>query len=145
MIQIARLLAKRLRAVFRKCVSKTSHCPPMLHLIAGKDGLRIRLNELDVAAEYHATSDIHSPEELILPLTALQDFENSKPEPVQLEKLDGNRVQATWTDRGVPQVKVYDGKAAKDLPQFPSLPAMTPVDRRLLQASANTAGGGRKP
>lgn len=139
MIQISRLLARRLRAVFRKCTSRVnSHrFSPMLHFQASKDGLRIRMHDQDIAAEYHADSDIFSPEELVLPMTALADFESGKPEPVQLNKLDANRVQASWVDRSVPQLMTYDGKELKDLPPHPALPAMTPIVDRFLQALAD--------
>ena len=86
MFQISRLLTRRLRAVFRRCSPRSTaySLTPMLHFIAGKDGLRIRLYGHDVVAEYHAASDSHSPEELVLFLTALADFESTKSEPVRL-------------------------------------------------------------
>jgi hypothetical protein len=96
MIEISRSLGRQLRAVFRRIARRgTTIGQPMAILRAGRDGLDIRLPGWDFAAVYHQPGQF-APEQIILPLSALDDFAGKGQEPVTLHPAGPGHIQARW-------------------------------------------------
>ena len=76
MLQIARALARKLRAVLRKSLpagSARGQRPPLV-LQATRDGLRVRCQHSEVAVEYHLAGS-YPAASMILPGEVLDDIE----------------------------------------------------------------------
>ena len=103
MIAITRALAQQLRAVLRKSVfartPKGLRPPVVLH--AGRDGLRVRAHNHDMAVEYHRPGS-HAADVLALPAEAMEDFAGRSDAEVILEGTGPDVVRARWDDSGVP-------------------------------------------
>jgi hypothetical protein len=121
LIPISRSLARQLRAVFRRLAGRSAPIHPVLSLHAGKDGIRIRLHNADIAAEFHQAGS-YAEEVLTLPLAALANFEGRTDALVELETARPGVTLARWQDSGVPQVKGYDSQELDSLAKFPGLP-----------------------
>lgn len=139
MIQMPRSLARLLRAVFRKLVKKpTGTERPLVAIRADRTGLRVRLHNTDVLAEFEQAGS-YSPETVAVPFDALADFDGKGNGTVILADAGPGSVEARWDDGGVPQVREYDTTGSTELPRFPSAPAdLTPCPG-LLQALANAS------
>jgi hypothetical protein len=124
MIEIPRSLARRLRAVFRRCArqAKLAH-PPAVLFQTSREGLWARLPGPDVAVAYHQPGGHAAAAELAVPLIALDDFAGRGDEPVVLEDGGDGRVQARGGDAGVPQQRSYEVTDRDKLPAFPAAPA----------------------
>ncbi len=122
MITITRSLARTLRAVLRRAGIKALRgSGPRVLFHAGADGLRIKAMSQQAAIEYHLAG-VFPTEQLSAPLEFLEACEGSKPEPVMLEARGKGQVAVNWSDRGIPQLLVYDAdRDAKKL-AFPELP-----------------------
>jgi hypothetical protein len=140
-IQITRLLAKRLRAVPRRSVLTGPNKHGRLLLAAGRDGLHLSCVTDAVAVACHQPGAL--PEDrLVVPVQVLADCEGGRDERVVLERGGNNGVQALWHDGGVPQRKVYalNDAAAAEFPVLrsrwlPQDPALLPA----LHAASMTA------
>ena len=134
MIQIARSLVRELRAILRRCVSRSPFPRPMVHFHGDADGLRVQFPYQDVAIEYHQPGAM-APDILILPLEAFAAFEGKNGDPVTLETGGANKVVARWTDKGVPQVVEYEADDRGKLLKFPEPPEQfSKSDPKLLLA-----------
>src|ERR1019366_1729198 len=136
MIQIARALARQLRAVLRKAapVESARNYRPSLAFHAGPEGLQIRCHHADVAVEWHLPGP-RLNDALVLPHGALDDLEARQDSPVTLTATDANVVQARWEDGGVPQVRDYQTVSVDRLPPFPAEPKrFAALDKSVLQA-----------
>ena len=121
MTTITRRLASQVRAVCRRAFGSTRTFGPAVCFLSSPSGLHVRAKSADVAVEYRGEGG-GGEDRLWLPLQALADFEGKKDEPVQLEAPDKGRVTAQWSDRGVPQLVLYDAADPVDAAQFPSIP-----------------------
>src|SRR5262245_37236097 len=115
MITIPPAVRRTCRPVFKKMApGRPAHGPPV-EVVAGPDGLRVRLATADAAAEFHSPGT-HPPAELALPLDAFLSFDGKR--PVTL-KLAGGRVTADWDEAGSPKSRTFDASARR--PEFPDL------------------------
>ncbi len=124
MITISRLLARQLRAVFRRAgIGKAYGGYRQRALFLADQGtLRIRGLSCNAAVEYQAAHQ-GGPVEALLPLDLLAACEGSRPDPVQLDFGTDEKVTASWTDKRVPVVRDFATSAPDDtLPPFPPLP-----------------------
>src|SRR5207247_1689150 len=94
---------------------------PAVELVAGADGLRVRVAHHEVAAEYRQT-DPRPAATLRLPLDVLNAFAGRGEETVTLEAAGQDKVLARWSDGGVPQVVEYEAPDTASQPTFPALP-----------------------
>src|SRR5271163_4949200 len=123
MIQISRLLARQVRAIFRKLTSRATAGTAKVSFVANDTGLRIRLNWADILAEFRYGGEFSS-EEIIVPFSALADWEARSVDLITLESTSSG-VQASWEVSGIPQVKTYEASDPSKLPAFPLMPEMT--------------------
>jgi hypothetical protein len=106
MIQIARSLARTLRATFRKVGDVRSRAKPAFVCFRADDsGLRIQAQAGAIGAEHRIVGS-HAPESFVLPFAALADFEGAANKPVSFT-VEANGVRAEWCDGGIPQRRVY--------------------------------------
>jgi hypothetical protein len=137
MISISRSLARQIRSVFRR-LSRRSASPfrPIVSFEAGRDGLRIRSYNAEVAGEVHVPSEF-PPETLAFSLDALTDFEGRGEGVVSLERRE-SRAAARWDDEGIPRLMEYDLQDPAGLPAFPQYPAQLSTNEPgLLKALAD--------
>jgi len=139
MIQISRMLARQLRSVFRKLASREKTAFAKVSLLTGPDGLRVRLHQTDILAEYHQAGEF-SAAQIIIPLQAFADFEGRSDTAVTLETVDASNARAQWEDAGVPQVTAYRAQDQTKLPAFPAAPAsMLPIEPAILNVLAEAS------
>ncbi len=118
MITITRLLARQVRAIFKRTLNVTARRPaPVVCFRTGPEGLHIRATWSGAAAEYHIEGDL-PPEEITIPLDVLAQCEGRREDEVTLERHD-NQVTVRWTDDGVPQLVQCDWLEAGAFPAFP--------------------------
>src|SRR5262249_61347485 len=111
--------------------------PPPVRLLAGPDGLRLRLAGPEAAAEYHHPGA--APEaDLAVPWQLLADCEGADSSPVTVRPLPGGRVEARWEPAGVPQAREYDAVQAAP-PPFPAWPAQAATNGPGLLAALGQA------
>jgi hypothetical protein len=142
MIEISRALVRHVRAVLRKSTppgAGRGHRPPVL-LQAGRDGLRLRCQQPDVAIEYRLPA-VLAPEAITLPGEALEDFEGRKEQDlISLERTGADAVLARWEDGGVPQAREYAAPDPERLAPFPEEPRrLSPIDAGVLKALDDAA------
>src|SRR5262245_21670808 len=115
MITIPPAALRACRPVFRKLTpGRSAHGPPV-EVMAGPDGLRVRLATAEVTAEFTLPGG-HPAGGLVLPLDAFLSFDGSN--PVTLKAVRG-RVTATWGEAGTPKARTFDAPPRK--PAFPDL------------------------
>ena len=125
MITITRLLARRLRAVFRRALKTPSKgFAPAITFRTGPDGLRVGARSGSLALEYHAPGD-DPPEEISVPWEFLADCEARGQDPVQLEAVGDGRVVARWREGDIPQMVRYDPVDPKNAAAVP--PGASPL------------------
>lgn len=135
MIQISRLLARQLRAVFRRLATRAPGVAPAVSFQADAAGLRVRLQRTPIAAEYRRTGAFGSGT-VHVPIESLADCAGRDEGSVLLEATDLTRVSASWLDHGLPQVKHYP-YAGEPL-EFPVCPdALAAATPGLLSALAD--------
>lgn len=141
MIQIPRSQMHQLRTIFRKLVKKPSSTkPPFVSFQTDRNGLRVRLHNIEVLAEFQQPGTF-SPETISVPFESLSNLDGRGNGMVTLENTGPGTVQARWEEGGVPQVQDMDVKDAQDLAKFPSAPStLTPVASGLLKALADASG-----
>jgi hypothetical protein len=113
-------MAQRQNDLIRRCLGKKL-CQPDLPVVlqSGADGLRIRAWSDQAAIEFHSPEAV-DPDQIIVPLEALKACAGLRPEPVTIERTDGNQVIFRWNDRGIPQVASFDVPEIKG--EFPASP-----------------------
>jgi hypothetical protein len=144
-IQITRSLARQIRAVLRKSAplgSPRNHRPSLV-LHAGQDGLRVQSAHPEVALEFHLPSQ-RPTEALVLPSSALDDFEGRLDTVVELTLKNAGTVQARWEEGSAPQCRDYAAISLDKLPSFPGEPKkFVSLDASFLKAlddAVQTAG-----
>jgi hypothetical protein len=138
MIQFSRLLARQVRAVFRKLVSRATAGQAKVSMQADAAGLRVRLHHAEIAAEFVSAGEFGS-DEIVVSLQALADCEARSLDLVTLAKSAAG-VQASWEVVGVPQIRSYAAEDVASLPAFPSMPnSMTACDAGILKILADAA------
>jgi hypothetical protein len=145
LLTITRLLARQLRAVFRRAGIGRAYggYGQRALLLADQDTLRIRGTSGSAAVEYQAAHQ-GGPIEALLPLDLLVACEGSKPDPVQLDFSVSGKVSASWTDKQVPLVLEFDVDAPTDeTPPFPFRPSSFATNepdlwKALREAAAST-------
>jgi hypothetical protein len=120
MVVLPRSVARCCRAVFRRLpVGRGPRGRPLtVGLIAGPEGLRLRVATEDAAAEYLHPSP-GGEARLTVPLDALADCEGASGEAV-LKPLGDTCVEVTWLKAGKTQTRQYTGAAG--VPDFPPWP-----------------------
>ena len=121
MISIARSLARRLRAVFRRAGLHKVNDGGRVLFAAGTEGLIVQAASPEVMIEYREAGSF-APESLVVPLQLLEDCEGPKDDPVTLEASGKSKVTAAWTDGRIPQLVSVDAGKAADVPVFPAMP-----------------------
>jgi hypothetical protein len=124
LITITRLLARQLRAVFRRAGIGKVHGGYGQRALFLANGYTLRVRGLshNAAVEYQAAHQGDAVEALV-PLDLLTDCEGSRPDPVQLDFSVADKVTASWTDKRVPVLLDFATSAPDDaLPPFPPLP-----------------------
>ena len=133
MVTITRRLAQQFRAVLRRASGQV-RVGPAIGFIADREGLTVKSMSGDVAVELRVPG-ARAAETVWLPLSALDDFEGKKDDPVELTASDRKQVTAQWRDGNVPQVVSYDSVKPPDADKFPVLPTdFTTNSPGLLQA-----------
>jgi hypothetical protein len=94
LITITRLLARRLRAVFRRALGSAGTTGPSLSFTAGPEGLSVRAKAYDAAIQYHHPGELPA-EQLTAPWELLAQCEGRKEEPVTLESDANGHVTAS--------------------------------------------------
>jgi hypothetical protein len=91
-IEISRSLARHVWTVIRRCFRKPygSH-PPAVELLAGSEGLRVRVAHHEVATEYRQP-DPRPTDTLRLPMEALGALSGRGEDAVTLEAAGPNKV-----------------------------------------------------
>ncbi|NLF73224.1 MAG: hypothetical protein GX575_29660 [Candidatus Anammoximicrobium sp.] len=121
---ISRLLARQLRAVFRRAgIGKAcgGYGPRALFLADGNT-LRVRGMCHHAAVEYQLEQRTE-PVQALAPLELLDASEGGRADPVQLDFTTTDKVTASWVDKQVPVVLEFATSAPDDtLPACPSLP-----------------------
>lgn len=126
MISIPRCLARDLRAVFRRISPGRAGPHPVVELLAGRDGLRVRGLTDEVAAEYRQPGPL-TEARVAVPLDALADCAGRDDSPVTFRAATGGKVEVRWAQGGVPQYREYDGPAnVLELPSPPDTFADNP-------------------
>ena len=143
MIEITRSLARQLKNVFRKLVPRSVPARPQVSFQTGKEGLCVRLHRAETLARFQQAGEF-SPEEVIVPLDALGNFEGRGEAVVRLETTGPGAVCASWDHGGVPRLVNYQTESPANLSPYPALPkevaAMTPGFLKVLaEASLSVA------
>jgi hypothetical protein len=110
MIVISRDLARRFRAVAKKCVSgrpRGPAAPVVLQARSGTLTLWTRAGEVELVHTGPASSP-SGDETLVVPMAVLQAVEGGSGEPVELAVDRKLRGTARWSDRGISRTTSFD-------------------------------------
>lgn len=118
MIEITRNLVRKLRTVFGNL--ETPSFPSRVHFSAGIEGLRVRVHQTNLLAEYHRPGEL-SPDDITVPVQALADFQGTDRQTVRMVATDRGSILVRWEDCGVPKIKEYG--IADTTPVLGALPA----------------------
>jgi len=136
-ITVTRSLIRQFRAVVRRALVErpVGGINNRVVFRSGSDGLRIQVTSPQVAIEVHQPGEFET-EELIVPAEFLADAEGRSHDAITLESQGHDKVLASWTDRGIPQMIRYDSPADRDSSsKIPPLPeAFEPNSPELLTA-----------
>ena len=136
MIALARSLARRFRAVLRRCgpTGRRADLPPAVILRAGEEGLCLEAARPDVAVRLEQSGK-QPRAVLAFPADALAVFEGRTDEPALLEEVAFGKGQASWAGGGAEVRKDFPTLAADGLPPFPEPPArLRQLDETFLRA-----------
>jgi hypothetical protein len=140
LITISRLLARRLRSIFRQALSLTpSLFAQPIQLTAGPEGLQVAGALHGFAACYQQPGALAECN-LTIPYSLLKEVEGNHEEPVYLIPKTKGSVLARWQDGAVPQERTVEVPADKSDVVLPARPVQwveNPPDLRL--ALAETA------
>ena len=120
MVTITRRLAQQFRAVLRRALGQV-RVGPAIGFIADREGLTVKCMSADAAIELHVPG-ARAAETVWLPLSALNDFEGKKDDPVELTATGEKQIAAQWRDGNVPQIVQYDSAQPPDADKFPAPP-----------------------
>ena len=136
MIALPRSLARRFRAVLRRCspTGRRADLPPAVLLRAGEEGLCLEAARPDVALRLEHPGK-QPKAVLAFPADALAVFEGRTNEPALLEEVAFGKGQASWAEGGAEVRKDFPTLAADGLPPFPEPPArLRQLDETFLRA-----------
>jgi hypothetical protein len=121
LIQITRLLAKQLVSVVKKALNRSKPAP-ILTVRSGDDGQFIETQAPNYAVRYHDPRS-QDRDQMLIPLTLLEDVQGTKPEQVFLTRPLNGILAASWDDKGVCREMEYDDQElVPDAQPFPQLP-----------------------
>ncbi|MBW3600343.1 MAG: hypothetical protein KY475_24125 [Planctomycetes bacterium] len=122
MISFSRLAARQARGVFRRALGLSTRGPGPPVTLAAEDG-RLVLRAVNSTAAVQLCLDqeasLESP--VTVPFELLSDCEGGRSDDVALEVTDDGRLKASWSDKGVPQMCLYEPPAAPEA-AFPAIP-----------------------
>src|SRR5688572_29838883 len=98
MIVVPADAARAVRAAVRRLAPGRSAHPPPVELIAGPDGLVLRVATADAAVEYRHPGS-HEPHRLVVPADALAVGDRPGRSPLRLVESPGG-IEVRWSDRG---------------------------------------------
>ena len=135
MIAISRRLAKQLRAVVRRAIlNRPNQASPIIVLQTAQAGLCIQVSDPELSFEYREAGSL-ADERILLPATALDDFQGTNDSLVDLQMTPARGSIARWDDSGVPLVADYVVAEPEKLPPFPATPeTLVPVEPGFLRA-----------
>ncbi len=135
MISIPRKILRTFRSLARRAAlhKSRSSSEACLAIIADSDGCRIRAASTEIAIEHHLVGTF-APESFILPMSALDAWDDRTNDAIDLERKRDKSTLASWSDRGVPRQALIhvDAKAKVDFPEAPV--TFTANDARLWTA-----------
>jgi hypothetical protein len=119
MIVIPQSILRDCYSVFRRAVPKstTARSTATVHIVSGRDGIRLRLVG-DVSIEFHHRTSAEACT-FAVPLNALSDCAGRGSGSVKFQSKDG-RVQASWEQSGIPNRRDYT--ASGRVVEFPAWP-----------------------
>jgi hypothetical protein len=122
MIEFSRGLARRFRAVLRKCAALHGRreVPEPVIFSAERDGLRIQSRTSQAVLEFFQPGTFE-PGMIAVPGEILADVEGKQDAPVRLVENESGGL-ALWQDQVVPRSRQYDAVKAERLPKIPALP-----------------------
>jgi hypothetical protein len=138
--ELADISAGRVRVVVRRCVASTDRreTDPAIVIRGGRSGVTLSavIGEIAVIC----VEPGKCPDDmLIIPSSALAEFEGNGNDHVRLEPNEDGRGLASFGEAGSPQVRSFALALRERLPSFPALPdPFHPVEPGLLQALHDT-------
>jgi hypothetical protein len=121
------LAARQARVVFRRALGLSTRGPGPPVTLAAEDG-RLVLRAVNHAAAVQLClgqeASLETP--LTFPFELLADCESTRNEPVTLEVAGDGRLKASWSDKGVPQMCLYEPPG----PLRPTFPPFQSASRR---------------
>ena len=118
MIHIPQSVVRECYAVFRHAVPKMARASTMIEVVSGRDGIRLRMSQTDVAIEHHYPS-VSEPDSLTVPWAALVDSEGRGKGPVECQRAKGDKVEVAWEQAGVPFRREYSVREPLPFPAWP--------------------------
>jgi hypothetical protein len=135
-IVLPRCLARRFRAVLRRCAphGRQAGLPPTVLLRAGDRGLCLEAARPDAAVRLEHPGQ--QPEAVLaFPADCLALFEGRGDDPVTLEEIAFGKGRASWGEGGSETPKDFPTLATDGLPPFPEPPPrLHPLDATFLRA-----------
>ncbi len=109
MIVLTRDLARRYRAVARRCIPGRPRgpAPPVICRTAG-GVLTLTARLGDVTLGVSAPAPPAPDETLVVPMAVFEAAGGGGSDPVEVRSLTGSKGEARWTDRGVPRTLAFD-------------------------------------
>lgn len=122
MIEFSRALARRFRAVLRKCLPLHARREPPGPVVFSAERTSLKVTAVTSVAILEFTQQgSYLPGLIAVPGEVLADCEGRQETPVRLvENADG--VLASWQDQVVPRTRQYEAVKADRLPKVPVLP-----------------------
>jgi hypothetical protein len=135
MLNIPQAVVRDCYGVFRRVMTKSTAARALasVHLVSGRDGIRLRFMQPDIGIEYHHPAPTKAAS-MTLPMNALADCEKNGKGTVQLQALPNGHAEVCWDQTGIPQVRNYPKRESPTTP-FPAWPKRDSTnDASLLQA-----------
>ena len=135
MIAIPRDLARRFRAVAKKCLAGRPRAPASPVVCRVQAGALSLWTRIEFVGLLYSMPSPGPNEKLVVPMDVFAAIEGTESDPVELSA--GPKLQglAKWVDRGVPQSKPFEAIAAGKPHAIPDRPDnLGPIARELLRA-----------
>lgn len=122
MITVPRLAVRQFRTLLRHSVpTRYRMTLPWVVFQADRNGLTVAAQHADAALAYHVAGN-YSTDLVAVPAKALEAFEGRTSEVTLEPKADG-KVEARWSEKGLPRVVEYETTDPATFLKFPELPA----------------------
>ena len=134
MIVMTRDLARRFRAVAKKCLAGRPRAPASPVVCRVRAGVLCLWTRIESVGLLYSMPSAGPNESLVIPMDVFAAIEGTEPDPVELSvgpKLQGT---AKWTDRGVPQTKSFEAIVAGKQHGIPDCPELSPLSGEFLTA-----------